>query len=103
MPNGMLVQERLISDLRTEKVAKKKSDTSDLGASRYQPAGSLLDGQLWVAVARWSKIRQLSSKPAPRLAWAEKIGSKNWIVKLDREIGSDKAPNTMIQFSDPIF
>jgi hypothetical protein len=24
-------------------------------------------------------------------------------VKLDREIGSNKAPNTMIQFYDPIF
>ena len=55
--------------------------------------GSLLDGQLWAAVARWSKT--VRCRPSQPPGWP---GTKNWIVKLDRQIGANEAPNTMIQF-----
>ena len=82
-------------DPLTEKVTKKNRIHRIWGPPDTN--GSLLDGQLWAAVARWSKT--VRCRPSQPPGWP---ATKNWIVKLDRQIGANEAPNTMIQFPDPI-
>ncbi len=53
--------------------------------------GSLLGGQLWAAVARWSKSRQLSTKPAPRLASHGRVAGRclaGWMAGWSRGLAA---------------
>ena len=64
-------------DPLTEKVTKKNRIHRIWGPPDTN--GSLLDGQLWAAVARWSKT--VRCRPSQPPGWP---GTKNWIDKLDR-------------------